>query len=82
MSDTYGISFVGDEALPPGHDFAFVTTPEGAWVFYRESALCPQAIEDSWAAGRVLRSLGDLDPAPALSAAESSDWYGLTATTG
>lgn len=59
MSNAYGITFVGDDVLPPGHDFAFVVTPEGAWIFYRESALSPKSLEDSWSAYRALLSVDE-----------------------
>lgn len=48
------IHFVNDEAMPEGHDFIFIQTALGALIFYRESALSPEVLEDSWAAYRAL----------------------------
>lgn len=48
----YGIQFV--DALPEGHDFMFVQTDGGALIFYREDALTPETLEDSWAAYRAI----------------------------
>lgn len=50
----HAIHFVDDGELPTGHDFMLVDLPEGALIFYRESALSPQPLEDSWAAYRAL----------------------------
>lgn len=55
----YGITFVDDDALMDGHDFAFVAMPDGGWIFYRESTLSPGSLEDSWAAYRALLGEGD-----------------------
>lgn len=52
---SYGITFVEDEALANDHDFVFVDIPAGGWIFYRESTLSPESLEDSWAAYRALR---------------------------
>lgn len=52
----HAIYFVDDSELPAGHDFVLVEIPDGALVFYRESALSPQVLEDSWTAYRELRS--------------------------
>jgi hypothetical protein len=60
--NTYGISFVDDDALAMGHDFAFVDIPDGGWIFYRESALSPVSLEDSWTAYRAL--VGEQGPNP------------------
>lgn len=62
----YGIRFVDDDALPAGHDFLFVEMPGGAMIFYRESALSPQSLEDSWAAYRALGGPDRTTPALAL----------------
>jgi hypothetical protein len=55
----YGITFVDDGAMMDGHDFAFVAIPDGGWIFYRESTLSPESLEDSWAAYRALLASGD-----------------------
>jgi hypothetical protein len=56
------IYFVSDEAIPAGHDFIFVEIPAGALIFYRESAITPQVLEDSWAAYRALRKSPPVEP--------------------
>lgn len=50
----YRIEFVDDQALPEGHDFLLAQTAENAVIFYRESAISPEMLEDSWAAFRAL----------------------------
>jgi hypothetical protein len=65
----YGITFVDDDALMAGHEFAFVVMPEGSWIFYRESDLSPSSLEDSWAAYRAL--LAD-EPGPGGGAVDQS----------
>lgn len=50
---THAINFVDEAALPEGQDFLFVSIPSGALIFYRESALSPAVLEDSWAAYRA-----------------------------
>lgn len=50
------IRFVDDAALPEGHDFVLVQTPTGAAIFYRESAITPRVLEESWAAYRSMRT--------------------------
>lgn len=51
----HGIRLVDDEELPPGHDFVFVGTPDGGrLIFYRQSAISAECLEDSWAAYRAL----------------------------
>lgn len=53
----YGVRFVGDDALPEGHDFLYVDFPDGGLVFLRRGAVCPKTLEDAWTAYRaVLRS--------------------------
>lgn len=42
------------EDLPDGHDFLLVRTCHQVVVVYRESALSPRVLEDSWAAYRAL----------------------------
>lgn len=61
---TYGISFIGDDELVAGQDFLFVDLhgDDAAWIFYRESALSPVSLEDSWTAYRALLDDGELDP--------------------
>lgn len=59
----HAIHFVDDDELPEGQDFLFVAIPEGGLIFYRESALSPSMLEDSWAAYRAILP-GDDDPAP------------------
>jgi len=52
--ETHGIAFVDDQALQ-GHDFALISLADGdEWVFYREKAVTPSVLEDSWAAYRAL----------------------------
>lgn len=51
----YAIAFV--EELPEGHDFLMVQTADGVLVAYRESAVSPSVLEDSWAAFRALPPL-------------------------
>lgn len=49
------IRFVDDTALPDGHDFVLVQAPMGTAIFYRESAVTPRVLEESWAAYRSMR---------------------------
>lgn len=65
---SHSITFVDDDALPDGTDFVFVEVPNGAHIFYRESALTEQTLEDSWAAYRTLKRHPPVEPtaAPAL----------------
>lgn len=66
MGDNYGITFVDDDALPEGHDFMFVALAGGGChIFYRESRLSPQSLEDSWAAYRALLASGVPGPGEA-----------------
>lgn len=51
----HAINFVGDDQLAEGHDFLFLAIPDGGLIFYRESALGPGSLEDSWTAYRALR---------------------------
>ena len=55
MGDNYGITFAEDNAMPEGFDFALVLMADGVRAFYRESALSPDLLEDSWSAVRALR---------------------------
>lgn len=48
----YAISFVDE--LMPEHDFLLLAAPGGVAVFFREAAVNPQTLEDSWAAYRAL----------------------------
>lgn len=48
----YEIRFVSE--LPKGHDFVLVALPDSVVILYRESAVCPRVLEDSWAAFRTL----------------------------
>lgn len=57
---TYGITFLGDDSFAPGVDFALVAMADGGWLFYRESAVCPRVLSESWAAYRAL--LAEQDP--------------------
>lgn len=61
----HAIQFVDDDTLPEGHDFAFVEVPDGALIFYRESALTEQTLMDSWAAYRALRREPPVEPTSA-----------------
>lgn len=54
----YAVEFVGDDALPAGHDFMLVQTPEGAIVYMKQSAITQETIESSWAAYRAVIGLG------------------------
>lgn len=58
----HSIKFVGDEELPEGHDFVFVEIPDGALIFYRESALTEESLMDSWAAYRALQRKPPVHP--------------------
>lgn len=51
----HAINFVDDCELPEGQDFIFVAVPAGGGlIFYRESAINPTTLEDSWAAYRAV----------------------------
>lgn len=56
---THAINFVDDCELPEAQDFMFVAIPSGGLIFYRESALTPRTLEDSWAAYRASNSDDD-----------------------
>ena len=48
------IHFVDDAELPEGHDFMLVMLDDATGhLFYRESALSPRVLEDSWEAYRA-----------------------------
>lgn len=64
----YSIRFVDDSALPNGHDFVFVQADEDYAIFFRESAISPQMLEDAWAAYRAL----DAAPPPPISLRSAS----------
>lgn len=64
----HGIQFVDDDALPAGHDFMLVTGPGGNMIFYRESAVTPSNLEDSWAAYRALQAAPPGSPSQAREA--------------
>ena len=69
MHGEHAIRFVDDDALPEGHDFAFVGLPGGGgWIFYRQSAVDPKVLEDSWTA---YRALVETEPPPRLTIARS-----------
>lgn len=55
MTPTFAITFDDSTLLPDGHDFAFVVTLDAVHAFYRETAVCPELLEDSWAAMRCMR---------------------------
>lgn len=50
----YGVEFVCDEAMPEGRDFVLVQGDEWVVMAYRQSAVCPEVLEDSWAAFRAV----------------------------
>lgn len=50
----HAIQMVDDATMPDGLDFMFVQLDDGAMIFYRESAICAEVLEDSWAAYRAL----------------------------
>lgn len=56
----YGIRFVPE--LPDGHDFLLVATTHEVVILYRDSAVCPRVLEDSWAAFRALSEAPTSDP--------------------
>lgn len=56
------IHFVDDEAMPEGHDFILVQQPGGDLIFYRESAISPGCLEDSWAAYRAAGRVPPKEP--------------------
>lgn len=70
----HAIQFVSDEVMPEGHDFIFVQVPTGALVFYRESAITPKTLEDSWAAYRALRRYPPVEPTSAPIDAFWAEW--------
>lgn len=55
----HAINFVDDCELPEGQDFIYLAIPDGALIFYRESAVNPATLEDSWAAHRASTENGD-----------------------
>lgn len=58
----HAIHFVDDCELPEGHDFMLVEIPDGGLIFYRESAITPTSLEDSWAAYRAVGEGGTPGP--------------------
>lgn len=58
---SHSIRFVSDEVMPEGHDFVFLQTLDWAVILYRQSAITPETLEDSWAA---YRALGGRDRSP------------------
>lgn len=50
----YQIVYV--DTLPEGHDFVLAQSRDSVVIAYRRSAVCPQVLEDSWAAFRALQS--------------------------
>jgi hypothetical protein len=52
----YEVQFIGDDALPEGHDFMYVDLPDGGVAFLRESAVNPRTLEDAWAAYRAAQA--------------------------
>lgn len=78
----YGIRFVDDSVLPKGHDFLFVELPDGALIFYRESAVTPETLEDSWAAYRALGGPRPTRPTPASETADPSAMLELVHSVG
>ena len=71
MSGSYGVTFADDDALPEGLDFALVIMTDGVHAFYRESAISPELLEDSWAAVRELCAVHY----PAVASARLDDSY-------
>ena len=59
------ISFASDEDMPEWHDFIFIQVPEGALIFYREGAVTPKTLEESWAAYRALERRPPVGPTQA-----------------
>ena len=49
----HSIQFVDGDRLPEGYDFLFIAVPDGGLIFYREDAVTPTSLEDSWAAYRA-----------------------------
>ena len=47
------IRFASDDEMPEGHDFVFAHAGESAMILYRESAITPEVLMDSWAAYRA-----------------------------
>jgi hypothetical protein len=61
---THGITFVDDTELADGHDFALIALPDGGvWIFFGESAVTPETLEDSWTAYRAVVGI-DREPEP------------------
>lgn len=49
------IRFVSDAVMPDGHDFVFVHVGDDHYIFYRESAVSAELLEESWRAYRAHR---------------------------
>lgn len=51
------IEFLSNDQLPEGQDFVLICHGDGVFIGYRESAVCPRVLEDSWAAFRALQQV-------------------------
>lgn len=60
------IKFVGDDELPAGHDFVVVQQGDALRIFYRQSAMSPALLEESWAALRALQMQQPVPPPPSV----------------
>lgn len=65
MSDTFGVKFVDDHALPIGQDWIFVVVDGGLYFVVKESRVTPEVLNDAWAAYRRM-IFGPKIPRPRL----------------
>jgi len=57
----YRVKVVDDAVLPEGHDFVLVQVDGRMTVCcFREGAITPRVLEDSWAAYRTLANVPEL----------------------
>lgn len=55
MSDTHEVKFVGDDALPAGHDWAMVEVDDEVVFVAKRSALpSERVLAEAWAGYRLL----------------------------
>lgn len=51
----YGVRFIGDGDLPPGHDWVLARDEEGNFTaFIKRSCVTPRVLEEAWAGYRQL----------------------------
>ena len=56
------IRFASDDEMPEGHDFVFAHAGGSALIVYRESAITPEVLMDSWAAYRATLGRSPREP--------------------